>query len=327
MIPKCFHLVNQSFKMLSCINNNDTKLFQVVVVKPPLYRIIAFSPDTSVFSKIPINCFFTTSYPLLCCSPQSATCSPDGKFVLICDPVNHCILKLSMLSSDTVSVSLFSGKFMKRGDCNGTLDTSRYNTPTNLAFSPDGTYILVCDYDNFCIRKICVKTGKVSTFAGMTFKVLILNGSIQEASFSQPTNIVFSPDGTYVLVCESMSQCIRRICLITDKVSTFAGNMYMKGYENGSIQTAKFTNPNHLTFSPDGKNLFLTNNSCVIRKICISSREVSTFAGIPHPDYETRNGPKEQAKFVDITHLSFSLDGKMLIVCDRDEIKCIKIKK
>jgi hypothetical protein len=65
-------------------------------------------------------------------------------------------------------------------------------------------------------------------------------------------------------------------------------------------------------------------NFC-IRKICMKSGIVSTFAGTPN-ERGSRNGPKEQALFTEITKILFSPDGKFVFICDSNNLRLIKIK-
>jgi sugar lactone lactonase YvrE len=101
---------------------------------------------------------------------------------------------------------------------------------------------------------------------------------------------------------------------------------YEKGFRNGPKCQALLRFPRSITLSPDGTFvLFSDSQNHCIRKICLKSEQVSTFAGIPGKKGD-RTGPKEQALFNQPDHLTFSPDGKIIFVCDNNNIKCIKIK-
>jgi WD40 repeat protein len=253
--------------------------------------------------------------------PHSSTFSPDGSFVLVCDSRKHCIRKIDI---QTKKVTIFAGSLWKNGFNNGPRAQALFDLPLHLVFSIDGTCALICDNQNHCIRKICLKTGEVSTFVGIPGAKGCKNGSLENARLNKPVHLNFSPDGTYILVCDTDNFCIRKICLQTEIVSTFAGIPSQKGSRNGAKEHAIFNYPICLTFSPDGKYILVCDLQN-IRKICLESGQVSTFAGHIH-DSGHRHGPKEPALFDCPSSITFSKNGKFVIICDANNIKFIKIK-
>jgi WD40 repeat protein len=255
---------------------------------------------------------------------KSATFSPNGKYVLVCDCYNHCIRKICMKFGN---MSTFAGIPSESGFENGPKKLATFNEPTSITFSPDGKYVLVCDSYNHCIRQICLENSDVSTFVGITEYEGFNNGPIQWSIFRHPISLTFSPCNTYILLCDFGNYCIRKICLKSKQVSTFAGNPNECGSRNGPKEQATFQEMKNLSFSPDGSFLLVcdTWNHC-IRRICLKSGQVSTFAGIPKQK-GSRNGPKEQALFDCPESCIFSKCGKFIIICDKNNIKYIRIKK
>jgi WD40 repeat protein len=288
----------------------------------------------------------------------SSTFSPDGTYVLLTE--NHCIRKICMKSGQ---VSTFSGNPNVDGFKNGLKEQAMFYLPTSLTFSPDGKYIFICDCYNHCIRLICVKSGQVTTFEGL---------SNEQNLFNEPYSLTFSPCGTYMLVCDVRNHCIRRICVKSGQISTFAGIPEEKGSRNGPKEQAEFNNPISLTFSPDKTYILVCDNwndcirkiclktgivhdfslrkkeKIIIRltisvifspdgtfllassgqhdccyKICMESGNVSIFAGIQN-ESGSRNGPKEQATFRELNSFTFSPDGTFILVCESN-VRLIKI--
>jgi DNA-binding beta-propeller fold protein YncE len=172
--------------------------------------------------------------------------------------------------------------------------------PINLTFSPDGKYILVYDGGINKIYSICVKTNKIFTLVEIPEKL---------SRWLINRNITFSKDGKFILIVDQ--QRIYKICVKSGKISIFSGTTLYQS---------------NIALSPDGKYTFVCDSyhHCIYRK-CWSSNKVKIFAGVPNVS-GSQNGPKEQALFDKPTNLTFSQDGKFLIICDRRTIKYIKIK-
>jgi DNA-binding beta-propeller fold protein YncE len=187
----------------------------------------------------------------------------------------------------------------------------KFNTVT---LSPDGTFLLVNNHEKLVIDKICLKTGQLSTFAGVPYRRGITDGPKEQALFDGPLYITFSPDGLFVLVCDVYSHCIRKICLKSGQVSTFAGTPLKRGSRNGPKEQALFYGPRNLTFSKNGKYVLVcdTDNHC-IRKICLQSGQVSTFAGVLGYGGVT-NSPS--TRFLYPTRCVFSFCGTFVLVAD-----------
>jgi hypothetical protein len=152
-------------------------------------------------------------------SPVGIELSPDETYALICETSNHIIYKVSM--DGTTSVFAGAG-FWGTGE--GTGSGIQFASPQSLAFSPDGTFILVVEYGR--IRKLDISTGidnppTSSTIAGDgTFGYNNAIGSA--AQFAIPTDVIISRQGDYALVADSAYSYIRKIDLTTFQVTTMA---------------------------------------------------------------------------------------------------------
>jgi DNA-binding beta-propeller fold protein YncE len=324
------------FNMSIWINNQESKLYHVYDFKLNLnIQDITLSPDGKYLLVCLVNScnirkiFLETKeisilpFQIQKSYPESITFSPDGTFILVCDVCNNCIYKVVLKSGN---ISIFAGVPGEIGNRNGPKEQARFDYPLFATFSFDGTYVLVCEHNTNRIRKIDLKSGKVSTFAGIPDKFGSTNGPKEQAMFDFPTSLTFSPDGTFILVCDFGGHCIRKIDLKSGQVSTFAGVPIEKGSRNGLKEYATFYSPRRLTFSPDGTFVLVcSKNGQCIRKICLKSGLVSTFAGIPD-QAGYRNGPKEQALFKSPRNIIFSKNKKFVIICDRTNIKYIKIR-
>jgi sugar lactone lactonase YvrE len=244
--------------------------------------------------------------PKYCVKATNMIFSPDGKFLLACDYSNYCIRSICLKSGQ---ISVFVGIPGKQGSRNGPKEQALIDCPRSLTFSRDGTRLLFCEPRTHCIRTICVKSGKVSTFAGILGERGLKNGLKEQALFNFPSSITFSQDGTYILVCDLLNNSLRKIHLKNCKVSCAKF-----GYEQ----------PMDITLSLDGTYV-LVSCSNYIRKIFLNSRQISTFAGIMDQK-GSRNGLKEQALFTKLSNILITHNGKNILFCCNNNIKYIKIR-
>jgi DNA-binding beta-propeller fold protein YncE len=265
-----------------------------------IYSFSFESEHISTFAINPHNIYFTIEY---------ITFSPDGKYVIACYNASH---QISLIDTQHGKVTTFTGIPYIQSFQNGPREHALFNNPTSITFSPDSTLILVCDYRNHCIRQICVKSGQVSTFAGIPKQSGYRTGPKEQALFHFPSSLKFSPDGTYILICDMSNNIIRKLCLKSGKVTTFL----------------EINSPDQLTFSPNGDYILVCDylQNC-ISKVCLKTRDTSTFAGVRGVNTTQKNGIKEQAQFEHPRNATFSADGKFLFFCCNNNIKFIKICK
>lgn len=100
-------------------------------------------------------------------------------------------------------------------DANGS--SARFNYPTSVAYNAADGYTYVADSHNNCIRRID-SSGNVTTYAG-TNEAGLVNGTLSQARFDGPSNVVINSGFMYV--SDSRNNCIRRIDMTTGTVSTY----------------------------------------------------------------------------------------------------------
>lgn len=102
-------------------------------------------------------------------------------------------------------------------------------------------------------------------------------------SISAKVNISFATsittDGTNLYVVNTYDHTIQKIVISTGETETFAGRANIPGSVDGIGTEALFNHPQGIT--TDGTNLFVAESiSCTIRRIVISTRVVTTVAGM-----------------------------------------------
>lgn len=118
-------------------------------------------------------------------------------------------------------------------------------------------------------------SGTVTTFAGTAGTSGDTDGTGTSALFHAPRGI--TTDGTNLYVTNYDKHTIRKIVISSGVVTTLAGTSGTSGTTDGTGTAAKFNFPAGIT--TDGTNLYVADGSHTIRKIVISSGEVTTLAG------------------------------------------------
>ena len=154
----------------------------------------------------------------------------------------------------------------------GDTSAASFNTPYGITLDADGN-LYIADGGNHVIRKISTE-GVVSTYAG-TGSPGYLDGPAAEASFNNPFNLCFDPEGN-LFVSDFLNQRIRKISP-TGMVTTVAG-IATPGYLDGPALEAQFNYPRGICFD-DAGNLYVSDSwNHRIRKISPDGM-VSTWAG------------------------------------------------
>jgi 6-phosphogluconolactonase (cycloisomerase 2 family) len=235
----------------------------------------------------------------------------------------HCIFLINVATNKQI---LFAGNEFIQGYENGPMLDSLFYNITDLFFNNDETILYIVDCLNNCIRCANIKTGKVSTFAGVgstqPMKNVKFDHPVQKemAYFDKPQGAIFSPNYKFMYICDSGHDCIRKINMDTGIVTLFAG-CGMAGLVNGSCKDSKFNKPRRIIFSPDSKFIYVleVNNSC-IRKINIELKTVDIFAGGGNLNTLERRGKsyttRKKSLFYYPKDFILSPDCQMLLLCD-----------
>ena len=136
----------------------------------------------------------------------------DG-FLYVSDEANQCIRCINI---KTRAVTTIAGIPKKKGFQDGAANEAMFDQPQGLAFDTDGN-LLVCDFNNWRIRRIDLKKKLVRTVAG-NGEYKTVDGSALQASFEQPISIVSDSMGN--LIISERYNGLRRLDARTGYVST-----------------------------------------------------------------------------------------------------------
>jgi len=228
--------------------------------------------------------------------------------IYVADAGNNCIRKISAFATlgNVQTVTTYAGVMSPTGNgiVNGASATAKFDRPSGLAIDLFGN-IYVADFNNHCIRKISYLDSSVTVLAGSGFAGFTDSVGIY-ASFRNPTGLCWYSNYE-LLVTDMGNSKIRKINVLTQRVSTIAGNGTAGNDDGDALTQATFFNPSGIVLDTN-QNIYVTDAyTNVIRKITGSC--VSTFAGSivnagNAPATDTANGVGATARFNSPTGIS-----------------------
>ena len=204
-----------------------------------------------------------------------------------------------------IRVESFSGSGQAGlSDSNG--QVGQYNRPHGLAIDGRGR-IYVSDRSNHAIRVVAAN-GDVRTLAG-NGKEGNADGVGAAASFKQPIAVAVDKSGN-VYVADRDNHLIRLIDP-SGKVAVLAGTG-TKGFANGAVSSAQFSEPYGVALSPDEKTLYVADYlNHAIRAVDLGSKQVTTLAGNGTAGFA--NGVGDKAQFNQPYNVKPDANGRLYV--------------
>jgi hypothetical protein len=208
-------------------------------------------------------------------SPRGVA-SDGGGNLFVTDSSSHVIRKVVI---ETAEVTTLVGRPGEQGSEDGAGAAASFCSPSGIASDRAGN-LFVADTSNYTIRNVIIATGAVTTVAGSPGEFGNTDGAGAAARFLLPYAVVADGTGN-LFVADTNNHAIRKVALPTRQVTTVAGAGKLVGSNDGIGAAARFYGPQAVASDGAG-NLFVADRSNhVIRKIAISTGEVTTLAGSP----------------------------------------------
>ncbi|GEM_PF-5051319 len=250
-------------------------------------------------------------------SPMGIVADGSGN-LYVADSVNRVIRKIVIA---TGAMTTLAGQFGISGSANGTGTAASFARPYGLAADGSGN-LYVTDRNNHTIRKIVIATGVVTTLAGTAGTSGSTNGTGAAATFDSPYGVAADGSGN-LYVTDNDNHTIRKIVIATGAVTTLAGTAGTSGSTDGTSAAATFDSPKDVALDGSG-NLYVSDSgNHIIRKIVLSTGEVTTLAGTAGVEGST-DGTGAAARFLFPNGLAVDGSGS-LYVADTDNHTIRKI--
>ena len=190
---------------------------------------------------------------------------------------------------------------------------SEVNNPYGLVIGPDRA-LYFCDLDNQRIRRLDLKTRRITAVAGNGQRAYGGDGgAATAAALNMPHEVQFDSAGN-MYIAERDNHVVRKIEAKTGIISTFAGTG-MPGFsgDGGPAARAQLRQPHSIAVDPGGKLLICDIGNHRIRQVDFSTGMIETYGGTgerqPTPDGASvktapLNGPRT---------MSFDRDGNLYL--------------
>ena len=198
-------------------------------------------------------------------------------------------LSISNAQSQIITTFAGNGSSGFSGD-NGLATAAKIGFPGRIAID-DTANVYFADTYNNRIRKISAATGIITTVAGTGTAGYNGDGALATASqLNYPFGVAVDHSGN-IYIADSYNNRIRKISATTKLISTVAGTT-SSGYNGDNISaiTAQLNQPNSVCLDNAGNIYFTDQSNNRVRKVTISTGNISTVAGSGTSGYMGDNG-------------------------------------
>jgi hypothetical protein len=192
----------------------------------------------------------------------------------IVDMTNHAVRKID-LKTKIITTIAGNGKPGYSGD-GGPAKDAQFKQPHSIQFGPEGD-LYVCDIGNHVIRKIDMKTGTISTFAGVGKAGPTPDGSpIAGTPLKGPRSLDFDKQGNLWLATREGNQ-VFKFDLKAGKIHHIAGTGKSGFTGNGGpAKEATLSGPKGISVDAEGNVWLADCESHSIRMVNMKTRQPRT---------------------------------------------------
>jgi streptogramin lyase len=161
----------------------------------------------------------------------------------------------------------------------GPATAAELRQPHSIAFDAAGN-LLICDIGNSRIRRVDMKTGVISTFAGTgTRDATPDEAPLEGTPLNGPRSLDTDPDGNIYLVLRE-GNAVFRIDARGRRLTRIAGTGET-GFtgDGGPPLAARFNGPKGVTYASDRSLYIVDTENHAVRRIDLSNQTISTVIG------------------------------------------------
>jgi len=264
-------------------------------------------------------------------NPYGVCRGPDGA-LYVCDMGNHRVRRIDS-KDGTITTVAGTGNAGYSGD-GGPATAAELNEPYEVRFLGDNMYFV--EMKNHLVRKVDLKTGVISTFAGTGKPGFAGDGGpAEKAQFNQPHAIQFNRHGTALYVCDIGNHRVRQVRMDALRlVDTFLGDGTRRTTPEpahvGRDGPTPVNGPRALDFDADG-NLWLAlrEGNSVYRVMTEAAvMRMNRLAGTGKTGFSGDGGPALEATLSGPKGVSVGPDGNVYLAdTESHSVRMIDVKR
>ena len=193
-------------------------------------------------------------------------------------------------------------------------DDVSVNNPYGLVTGPDGA-LYFCDIDNHVVRRLDLKSKRMTTVAGSGQKGNSGDGGpATKAALEQPYEVRFDKGGNLYFV-DMPNHQVKRVDRRTGVITTIAGTG-AAGYggDGGPAKQAQFRQPHSIAFDRDGSLLICDIGNQRVRRLDLKSGIISTLLGTGEKSATTDGAKIAGTAFNGPRAIEVDTDGTLYLV-------------
>jgi len=264
------------------------------------------------------------------CYPSSISVDSSGN-LFIADQDDNAIRKVTAINGTLTNsnINTVAGTYQVWGySGDGGLATAGLLSYPSGVFLDRSGNLLIADTDNSVIRAVN-SSANISTLAGVSVPDPSGNGQMDglaeysgdgyaavNAELGYPMAASMAADSSgNIFIADTDNNAIREVSAATHTISTVAGTG-LPGYfgDGGPATQAMLSNPTAVALDASG-NIFIADwGNCVVRKITLSTGNISTVAGTPGTcGYFGDGGPATSAQLYSAIAVFVDASGNIFI--------------
>lgn len=207
--------------------------------------------------------------------PYEVRFDPAGNLFFV--DMKNAVVRRVDAKTGVISTVAGTGEMGFSGD-GGAAAKAAFKQPHSIAFDKAGD-LYICDIGNHRIRKVAMKTGVISTFAGTGDKAATTDGAaLKGTPLNGPRAMAFAKNGDMYLALREGNQVWRLDA--KKQVWRHVAGSGQKGRDDGpDAKKATLSGPKGIEIGPDGGVYIADTESHTIRRIDLKSGAISTVAG------------------------------------------------
>jgi DNA-binding beta-propeller fold protein YncE len=261
-------------------------------------------------------------------NPYGLARGPDGA-LYVCDMGNHRVRRIDR--SGTITTVAGTGQPGYSGD-GGPATAARLNEPYEVRFLGDGMYFV--EMKNHLVRKVDLRTGTISTFAGTGKPGFAGDGGpADKAQFNQPHAIQFDPRGAVLYVCDIGNNRVRGVTMNNRMINTRLGDGTRRPTAEGArinvAEPVPVNGPRAIDFDGDGQLwLALREGNAVYRVTKGEAARIDRVAGTGKQGFAGNGGPALDATLSGPKGVAVGPDGNVYLAdTESHSVRMIDVKR